>query len=51
MLLDTKLLLYNITPKAALKDESEARVLNKKERQQLEAAQMKFLRSLSGLTR
>jgi hypothetical protein len=42
---------YNITSKAALKCGSEVWVLNKKECQQLEAAEMKFLRSLLGLTR
>jgi hypothetical protein len=52
MLPSTKLQLYNITSKAALKHDSEVCVLNKKkECQQLETAQMKFLRSLLGLTR
>jgi hypothetical protein len=45
----TKLRLYNITSKAELKYDSEVEVLNKGEYQQLEAAEMKFLRSLLGL--
>jgi hypothetical protein len=51
MLPRTKLWLYNITAKAALKCGSEVWVLNKKECRQLESAEMKFLRSLLGLTR
>jgi hypothetical protein len=51
MLPSTKLWLYNITSKAGLKYGSEVWVMNKKECQQLETAQMKFLRSLLGLTR
>ena len=47
----TKLRFYNITSKAALKYGGEVQVLNKKECQQLETAEMKFLRSLLGLTR
>jgi hypothetical protein len=47
----TKLRLYNITTKAALKYGSEVRVLNKNECKKLEAAEMKFLRSFLGLTR
>jgi hypothetical protein len=46
----TKLQLYNITSEAALKYGSEVWVLNKKECQPLETAQVKFLRSLLGLT-
>jgi hypothetical protein len=51
MLPSTKLRLYNITSKAALKYGSEVWVLNKEECQQLETAEIKFLRSLLGLTR
>jgi hypothetical protein len=51
MLAITRLWLYNITFKAALKYGSEVWVLNKKECRQLETAQMKFLRSLLGPTR
>jgi hypothetical protein len=45
----TKLRLYNITSKAALKCGSAVCVLHENECQQLERAQMKFLRSLLGL--
>jgi hypothetical protein len=45
-----KLRLCNITYKSALKCGSEVCVLNEKECEQLEEAQMKFLRSLLGLT-
>jgi hypothetical protein len=48
---ETKLRIYNITAKAALKFGSEAWVLKKREEQYLEAAQMKFLRQLLGLTK
>ena len=48
---ETKLRIHNITAKAALKFESEAWVLKKKEEQRLEAAQMKFLRHLLGITK
>jgi len=41
----------NITAKAALKFGSEAWVLKKREEQPLEAAQMKFLRHLIGITK
>jgi len=41
----------NITAKAALKFGSEAWVLQKREEQSLEAAQMKFLRHLLGITK
>jgi len=40
---ETKLRIYNITDKVALKFGSEAWVLKKREEQRLEAAQMKFL--------
>jgi hypothetical protein len=40
----TKLIIHNITAKAALKFGSEAWVLNKREEQRLKAAPMKFLR-------
>ena len=47
---ETKLRIHNITAKAALKFGSEAWVLKKREEQRLEAAQMKFLRHLLGIT-
>jgi len=48
---ETKLRIHNITVKAALKFGSEAWVLKKREEQRLEAAQMKFLRYLLGITK
>ena len=48
---ETKLRIHNITAKATLKFESEAWVLKKTEEQRLEAAQMKFLRHLLGITK
>jgi len=48
---ETKLRIYNITAKAALKFGSESWVLKKREEQCLEAAQMKFLRHLLGITK
>ena len=39
---ETKLRIYNITAKTALKFGSEAWVLKKREEQRLEVAQMKF---------
>ena len=42
---------FNITAKAALKFGSEAWVLGKREEQRLEAAQMKFLKHLLGITK
>jgi len=48
---ETKLRIHNITAKAALKFESETWVLKKREEQRLEAAQMKFLRHLLGITK
>ena len=48
---ETKLRSHNITAKAALKFGSEAWVLRKREEQRLEAAQMKFLRHLLGITK
>jgi len=48
---DTKLRIRNITAKVALKFGSEAWVLKKREEQCLEAAQMKFLRHLVGVTK
>ena len=42
---------HNITAKAALKFGSEVWVLKKREEQSLEAAQMKFLRHLLGITK
>ena len=47
----TKLRTNNITAKAALRFGSEAWVLRKREEQRLEAAQMKFLRQLLGITK
>ena len=48
---ETKLRIHNITAKAALKFVSEAWVLKKRQEQRLEAAQMKFLRHLLGITK
>ena len=48
---ETKLRIHNITVKAALKFGSEAWILKKREEQRLEAAQMKFLRHLLGITK
>ena len=48
---ETKLRIHNITAKAALKFGSEALVLKKGEEQRLEAAQLKFLRHLLGITK
>jgi len=48
---ETKLRIHNITAKAALKFGSEVWVLKKREEQRLEAAQMKFLRHLLGITK
>ena len=47
----TKLRIHNITAKPALKFGSEACVLKKRKEQRLEAAQMKFLRHLLGITK
>ena len=48
---ETKLKIHNITAKAVLNFGSEAWVLKKREEQRLEAAQMKFLRHLLGITK
>jgi hypothetical protein len=48
---ETKLRIHNITAKAALKFGSKAQLLKKREEQRLEAAQMKFLRHLLGITK
>ena len=48
---ETNLRIHNITAKAVLKFGSEAWVLQKGEEQRLEAAQMKFLRHLLGITK
>ena len=48
---ETKLRIHNITAKAALKFGNEVWVLRKREEQRLEAAQMKFLRHLLGITK
>ena len=48
---ETKLRIHNITAKAALKLGIEAWVLKKRDEQCLEAAQMKFLRHLLGITK
>ena len=47
----TKLRIHNFTAKAALIFGSEALVLKKREEQRLEAAQMKFLRHVLGITK
>jgi hypothetical protein len=51
MIRETKLRTHNITAKAALKFGSEARALKERDEQRLEAAQMKFLRHLLGITK
>ena len=48
---ETKLRIHNITAKAALKFGNEAWVLKKREEQRIEAAQMKFLRHILGITK
>ena len=48
---ETKLRIHNITAKTTLKFGSEAWELKKREGQRLEAAQMKFLRFLLGITK
>jgi len=48
---EAKLRIQNIMDKAALKFRSESWVLKKREEQRLEAAQMKFLRHLFGITK
>jgi len=48
---ERKLRIHNITARAALKFGSEAWVLKKREEQRFEAAQMKFLRHLLGITK
>jgi hypothetical protein len=48
---ETKLRIHNITVKAALKFVREACVLKKRDEQRLEAAQIKFLRHLLGITK
>jgi len=48
---ETKLRIHNITAKAALKFGSEVWLLKKREEKRLEAAQMKFLRHLLGITK
>jgi len=48
---ETKLRIHNITAKTALKFGSEAWVLKKREEQPSEAAQMKLLRHLLGITK
>jgi len=48
---EKKLRIQNITGKSVLKFGSEAWVLKKREEQRLEAAQMKFLRHLLGITK
>jgi hypothetical protein len=48
---ETNLRIHNITAKAALKFESKAWILKKKEEQRLEATQMKFLRHLPVITK
>jgi hypothetical protein len=48
---EAKLRVHSITAKAAVKFDSEAWVLKKRDEQRLEAAQMKFLRYLLGITK
>jgi hypothetical protein len=48
---ETRLRTHNITAKAALKFGSEARALKERDEQRLEAAQVKFLRHLLGITK
>jgi hypothetical protein len=48
---NTKLRLHNITSKAVLCYDSENWIIKKREAQKLQAAQMRFLRPLLGLTR
>jgi hypothetical protein len=48
---ETKLRIHNMTAKAALKFGSEVWVLKKRDEQLLEAAQMKLLRPLLGITK
>ena len=48
---ESKLRIHNITAKEAFKFGSEVWVLKKREEQRLEAAQMKFLRHLLGITK
>ena len=48
---ETELRIHNITATAVLKFGSEVWVLKKREEQLLEAAQMKFLRHLLGITK
>ena len=47
----TNLRIHNITAKAAVKVGSEAWVLQKREEQRLEAAQMKLLKHLLAITK
>jgi hypothetical protein len=49
--LHSKLRIHNITAKAALKFGSKVWVLKKRDEQCLEAAEMKFLRPLLGITK
>jgi hypothetical protein len=51
MTIDTKLQIHNITSKAALCYGSEVWIINKRDAQKLQVAQMRFLRPLIGLTR
>jgi hypothetical protein len=51
MVKGTKLRIHNITAKVALKFGSEVWVLKKRGEQRLEAALMKFLRHLLGITK
>jgi hypothetical protein len=48
---EAKLRIHSITAKAALRFSSEAWVLKERDEQRLEAAQMKFLRPLIGITK
>jgi hypothetical protein len=48
---ETKLRIHNITAKATFKFGSETWILKKREEERLEAAQVKFLRQLLGITK
>jgi hypothetical protein len=51
MTTETKLQLHDVTSKTTLCYGSENWIINKRDAQKLEAVQMRFLRSLLGLTR
>jgi hypothetical protein len=51
MLSETKIRIHNITTKATLKYGSEALVVEKNDTEKLKVSQMRFLRSVMGITR